>query len=60
MCKKIIGNPAEVALIRLTSDGRLPPARRKGYSNVLNAVVRVSREVRPAALHCSGRTERSV
>ncbi|MBN3318837.1 M2OM protein, partial [Atractosteus spatula] len=39
-----VGTPAEVALIRMTADGRLPPAQRRGYSNVFNALVRITRE----------------
>ena len=27
----VVGTPAEVCLIRMTSDGRLPPAERRGY-----------------------------
>ncbi|XP_075062512.1 mitochondrial 2-oxoglutarate/malate carrier protein [Mixophyes fleayi] len=39
-----VGTPAEVALIRMTADGRLPADQRRGYSNVFNALVRMSRE----------------
>jgi len=39
-----VGNPTEVALIRMTSDGRLPPADRRNYSSVFNAVYRVYKE----------------
>uniref|UniRef100_A0A8C4S790 Mitochondrial 2-oxoglutarate/malate carrier protein n=1 Tax=Erpetoichthys calabaricus TaxID=27687 RepID=A0A8C4S790_ERPCA len=39
-----VGTPAEVALIRMTSDGRLPPEQRRGYSNVFNALFRITRE----------------
>ncbi|XP_077326820.1 mitochondrial 2-oxoglutarate/malate carrier protein [Lithobates pipiens] len=39
-----VGTPAEVALIRMTADGRLPPDQRRGYSNVFNALVRMSKE----------------
>ncbi|XP_068130067.1 mitochondrial 2-oxoglutarate/malate carrier protein [Hyperolius riggenbachi] len=39
-----VGTPAEVALIRMTADGRLPVDQRRGYSNVFNALVRMSRE----------------
>lgn len=38
------GTPAEVALIRMTSDGRLPLAERRGYKNVFDALLRISRE----------------
>ncbi|XP_016360817.1 mitochondrial 2-oxoglutarate/malate carrier protein-like [Sinocyclocheilus anshuiensis] len=39
-----IGTPAEVALIRMTADGRLPPDQRRGYTNVFNALIRITRE----------------
>lgn len=40
----IVGNPAEVALIRMTADGRLPVAERRGYTSVVDALARVTRE----------------
>lgn len=39
-----VGTPAEVALIRMTADGRLPVAERRGYTNVFNALARITRE----------------
>ena len=39
-----IGTPAELALIRMTSDGRLPKAEQRGYKNVFDALFRVIRE----------------
>ncbi|KAI6184509.1 hypothetical protein M3Y97_00604100 [Aphelenchoides bicaudatus] len=36
-----VGTPCEVALIRMTSDGRLPPDQRRNYKNVFNAVGRI-------------------
>ena len=39
-----IGTPAEVALVRMTADGRLPVELRRGYSNVFNALARITRE----------------
>lgn len=36
-----VGTPTEVALIRMTSDGRLPPDQRRNYKNVFNAVGRI-------------------
>jgi len=38
------GTPADLALIRMASDGRLPPAERRGYKNVIDALIRVCRE----------------
>ncbi|EDV92694.1 mitochondrial 2-oxoglutarate/malate carrier protein [Drosophila grimshawi] len=45
-----IGTPAEVALIRMTSDGRLPMEERRNYKNVGNALARITREEGVAAL----------
>ncbi|XP_053610895.1 mitochondrial 2-oxoglutarate/malate carrier protein-like isoform X2 [Plodia interpunctella] len=39
-----IGNPAEVALIRMTADGRLPPDQRRNYKHIFNALGRITRE----------------
>merc|ERR1719402_330420 len=39
-----IGTPAEVALIRMTSDGRLPADQRRGYTSVFNALARITKE----------------
>lgn len=40
----VVGTPAEIALVRMTSDGRLPPEKRRGYKNVFDALIRMSRE----------------
>lgn len=39
-----IGTPAEISLIRMTADGRLPPAERRGYKNVFDALYRMTKE----------------
>ncbi|XP_043597189.1 mitochondrial 2-oxoglutarate/malate carrier protein-like [Bombus pyrosoma] len=39
-----VGTPAEVALIRMTADGRLPIAERRNYKNAFNALVRIIKE----------------
>jgi solute carrier family 25 (mitochondrial oxoglutarate transporter), member 11 len=39
-----VGTPAEVALVRMTADGRLPEAQRRNYSSVFNALGRVVKE----------------
>lgn len=39
-----VGNPAEVALVRMSADGLLPKAERRGYTSVFNAIVRIARE----------------
>ncbi|KFM66481.1 Mitochondrial 2-oxoglutarate/malate carrier protein, partial [Stegodyphus mimosarum] len=38
------GTPAEISLIRMTADGRLPEAERRGYKNVFDALIRITRE----------------
>ncbi|KAH8355924.1 mitochondrial 2-oxoglutarate/malate carrier protein [Drosophila serrata] len=43
-CGAFIGTPAEVALVRMTSDGRLPVAERRNYTNVANALTRITKE----------------
>jgi len=40
----IVGTPAEVALIRMQSDGRLPMEQRRNYRNVFDALLRIYRE----------------
>ncbi|XP_060525813.1 mitochondrial 2-oxoglutarate/malate carrier protein-like isoform X8 [Cylas formicarius] len=44
VCGAFVGTPAEVALIRMTSDGRLPPDQRRNYKNVIDALIRIWRE----------------
>jgi solute carrier family 25 (mitochondrial oxoglutarate transporter), member 11 len=39
-----VGNPAEISLIRMTADGRLPLDQRRNYTSVVNAVARIVRE----------------
>ncbi|CAM6054794.1 unnamed protein product [Sphagnum tenellum] len=39
-----VGTPAEVALIRMTSDGNLPADQRRNYKNVFDALLRIFRE----------------
>ncbi|KAL7076146.1 hypothetical protein ACQ4LE_004833 [Meloidogyne hapla] len=40
----IFGNPMELALVRMTADGRLPTNERRNYKNVFDALIRVTRE----------------
>lgn len=44
MCGAFVGTPAEVALVRMTSDGRLPVEQRRNYSSVVSALVRITKE----------------
>ena len=41
-CGAFVGTPAEVALIRMTSDGSLPADKRRNYTSVFNALARLS------------------
>ena len=40
----IIGNPADLALIRMQSDHTLPAEQRRHYTSVVNALTRIVRE----------------
>lgn len=40
----IVGNPAEVVLVRMTADGRLPVAQRRNYRHVGDALLRIVRQ----------------
>ncbi|KAK9888027.1 hypothetical protein WA026_000310 [Henosepilachna vigintioctopunctata] len=44
VCGAFVGTPAEVALIRMTLDGRLPEAERRNYKHIGDALVRITRE----------------
>lgn len=39
-----VGTPAEISLIRMTSDGRLAPELRRGYTSVFNALYRITKD----------------
>lgn len=39
-----VGTPAEVALIRMTSDGNLPLDQRRNYKSVFDALIRIFKE----------------
>lgn len=39
-----IATPTELSLIRMTSDGRLPPEQRRNYKHVFDALYRISKE----------------
>ncbi|KAF2651722.1 putative DIC1-mitochondrial dicarboxylate carrier protein [Lophiostoma macrostomum CBS 122681] len=40
----VVGNPAEVILVRMCADGAKPPAERFGYKHAFDALLRVGRE----------------
>ncbi|KAK8492935.1 hypothetical protein V6N13_076680 [Hibiscus sabdariffa] len=39
-----IGNPADVAMVRMQADGRLPPSQRRNYTSVIDAVTRMTKQ----------------
>ena len=43
-CGAFVGTPAEVALIRMTSDGNLAADQRRNYKSVFDALGRIFRE----------------
>ena len=43
-CGAVVGNPAEVTLIRTSADNRLPPEQRRGYTNCFQAIYRICKE----------------
>ncbi|CAL4072838.1 unnamed protein product [Meganyctiphanes norvegica] len=44
VCGAFVGNPTEISLIRMTSDGLLPKVQRRNYTHVFNAVFRITKE----------------
>ena len=40
----LIGNPPDLALVRMQADNQLPMNERRNYKNVIDAFVRISRE----------------
>lgn len=46
----IVGNPADLALIRMQNDTTLPPEQRRNYKNVVDAFSRIVKEEGVAAL----------
>ena len=44
MVGSIVGNPAEVALVRLSADAQMPVGERRHYAHALDALVRTARE----------------
>lgn len=43
-CGAFVGTPAEVALVRMTADGRLSEAEKRNYKSVFDALIRISRQ----------------
>ncbi|KAM3344725.1 mitochondrial uncoupling protein 5 [Capsicum galapagoense] len=38
-----VGNPADVAMVRMQADGRLPPAQRRNYKSVVDAITQMTK-----------------
>lgn len=45
-----VGNPADVAMVRMQADGRLPLAQRRNYNGVIDAIARMSKQEGVASL----------
>lgn len=46
----IVGNPADLSLLRIQADTTLPVNERRGYTNVFNAISRIVKEEGTLAL----------
>lgn len=46
----LCGVPSEVALVRMTADSRFPPAERRNYKHIFDALARIAKEEGVAAL----------
>lgn len=40
----LVGNPPDLALVRMQADARLPPAERRNYKNVIDAFSRIAKD----------------
>ncbi|KAK7361376.1 hypothetical protein VNO77_03432 [Canavalia gladiata] len=38
-----VGNPADVAMVRMQADGRLPPEQRRNYKSVVDAITKMAK-----------------
>jgi solute carrier family 25 oxoglutarate transporter 11 len=45
-----VGNPADVAMVRMQADGRLPQSQRRNYKSVVDAITRMARQEGVASL----------
>ncbi|GAV66819.1 Mito_carr domain-containing protein [Cephalotus follicularis] len=45
-----VGNPADVAMVRMQADGRLPVAERRNYKSVIDAIARMTKQEGVASL----------
>ncbi|XP_015517358.2 mitochondrial 2-oxoglutarate/malate carrier protein-like [Neodiprion virginianus] len=44
VCGAFVGTPAEIALVRMSADGRLPPDHRRNYKHVFDAFFRIYKD----------------
>lgn len=47
-----VGNPADVAMVRMQADGRLPAAQRRNYKSVVDAIRQMSKSEGVTSLWC--------
>ncbi|XP_022751120.1 mitochondrial uncoupling protein 5-like [Durio zibethinus] len=40
----VVGNPADVAMVRMQADGRLPLSQRRNYTSVIDAITRMTKQ----------------
>ncbi|XP_031118978.1 mitochondrial uncoupling protein 5-like [Ipomoea triloba] len=45
-----VGNPADLAMVRMQADGRLPASQRRNYKGVVDAIVKMSKQEGVASL----------
>jgi len=46
----VVGNPADLSLVRMQADSMLPPAERRGYSSVVSALLSIVKHEGPLGL----------
>ncbi|KAG8886839.1 Mitochondrial dicarboxylate transporter [Tulasnella sp. 332] len=46
----VAGNPADIVLVRMTTDARLPPEKQRNYRNAIDGVIRIVRDEGASAL----------
>ena len=45
-----VGNPADVAMVRMQADGRLPPSQQRNYKSVVDAIMKMAKDEGVASL----------
>jgi solute carrier family 25 oxoglutarate transporter 11 len=49
-CGALVGSPADLVMVRMQADGRLPLEQRRNYSNVFSGLMRITKEENLLAL----------